>query len=144
MSTTHGFFSHTPPYRLNYTFSLPDIAMSNLHDPRVLFAAERTLMAWQRTSLALCAFGFAIERSGWLAEILGHRSNNVVAVVLGCLFMLLGIVVCLYSSRQYQKIVLSLNEDEIPAGYRPQWGVGVSYVIALLGLLLLLGLVLGG
>jgi len=36
--------------------------MSNLNDPRVLFAAERTLFAWNRTSLSLMAFGFVIER----------------------------------------------------------------------------------
>ena len=40
--------------------------MSDLQDPRVLFAAERTLLAWNRTSLAFMAFGFAVERAGLL------------------------------------------------------------------------------
>jgi putative membrane protein len=29
-------------------------------DPRVVFAAERTLLAWQRSSLALMGFGFVV------------------------------------------------------------------------------------
>ena len=116
--------------------------MSQLHDPRVLFAAERTLMAWQRTSLALIAFGFAIERAGWLAELLLHKANNLSSVLIGSLFMLLGIAVCLYATRQYQKILPTLNDDEIPAKYRPQWGVAVSYAIAMLSMVLLLSLLI--
>lgn len=30
-------------------------------DPRVRFAAERTLMAWMRTGLALMGFGFVVS-----------------------------------------------------------------------------------
>lgn len=33
-------------------------------DPRVLFAAERTLFVWTRTGISLMAFGFVVERFG--------------------------------------------------------------------------------
>ena len=33
-------------------------------DPRVRFAAERTVLAWMRTGLALMGFGFVVARFG--------------------------------------------------------------------------------
>ena len=36
--------------------------MPEVHDPRVFFAAVQALLAWQRSGLALMAFGFVIER----------------------------------------------------------------------------------
>ena len=45
--------------------------MSALDDPRVLFAAERTLMAWSRTAAGLMAFGFVIDRTAMLAPQAG-------------------------------------------------------------------------
>ncbi len=43
-------------------------------DPRVYFAAERTLLAWVRTGLAMMGFGFVIARFGlFLREIEATR-----------------------------------------------------------------------
>jgi putative membrane protein len=41
----------------------PGEHLSN-NDPRVYFAAERTLLAWIRTGLALMGFGFVVARFG--------------------------------------------------------------------------------
>lgn len=43
--------------------------MSNLDDPRVLLALERTALAWNRSGLALIAFGFVIEKSNLLVQL---------------------------------------------------------------------------
>jgi len=56
--------------------------MSDLHDPRVLFAAERTQLAWNRTSVSLMAFGFVVERFGLFLNVLGKK--GVLLMELDC------------------------------------------------------------
>ena len=50
--------------------------MSDLNDPRVFFAAERTLMAWTRTGLTLMAFGFVLERFGLFLHVLRMNPSH--------------------------------------------------------------------
>ena len=67
--------------------------MSDLNDPRVLFAAERTLLAWNRSSLTLMAFGFVIERFGLLLHTLlknGRTLEHGLSFWVGLAFILLG------------------------------------------------------
>ena len=51
--------------------------MSDLNDPRVLFSAERTLLAWTRTSLTLMGFGFLIERFGLFLHMMNNQTTGV-------------------------------------------------------------------
>lgn len=43
-----------------------------MSDPRVFFAAERTLLAWIRTGLTVMAFGFLVARFGLFPEFDGN------------------------------------------------------------------------
>ena len=117
--------------------------MSYLQDPRVLFAAERTLLAWNRTGLTFIMFGFLIERSGLLFEVLSSDQeylNTTMTFIIGIAFILLGSVTTVYAARQFQRVLKTLGEAEFPKGYRTQWGVIVSLIVALLGSLLALSL----
>ena len=112
--------------------------MSDTGDPRVLFAAERTLLAWTRTSLALMAFGFVIERFGLVVRLLvpamASAPRSGLSFWLGMGFLLLGISVALFASVQYRRFVHSLPSRDIPPGYRLHTGIMMNVVLALLGL----------
>ena len=114
--------------------------MSDLNDPRVFFAAERTLLAWNRTSLSLMAFGFVIERFGLFVTLLMPQHSmplqRGISFWTGLAFVLTGVFVAAYSTVQYRKVVRSLKPVEIPEGYRTGLGVITNLFVAALGIVL--------
>ena len=47
------------------------------NDPRVFFAAERTLLAWVRTGIAVMALGFVVERFGFFMALVAQQVGAV-------------------------------------------------------------------
>jgi putative membrane protein len=111
--------------------------MSTLNDPRVFFAAERTLLAWTRTSLTLMAFGFVVERFGlFLSTLLPQQSLTAqrgLSFWIGLSFILLGSLSSAAAVIQHRKILRSLNPKEIPEGYLTGLAPWVNLVVAALG-----------
>ncbi len=61
-------------------------------DPRVYFAAERTLLAWLRTGIAVIGLGFLVARFGvFLMIVRGQivERNQVISSLIGISFVLL-------------------------------------------------------
>lgn len=118
--------------------------MSSLEDPRVLFAAERTLLAWNRTSLGLIAFGFLVERAG-LLQVPGMApaaAPDALTFWIGLAFVAVGVVAAIFSSQQYATVLRTLTPAEFPRGYNPRWGMWINHLVALLGACLIVGLAL--
>ena len=119
--------------------------MSGLDDPRVFFAAERTLMAWNRTALTLMAFGFVLERFGLFVHLLrqGTPARDG-SFWLGLGFIALAVVVLVYSVAQYRRVLASLRPVEIPPRYSVWSGVAMNLVVAAAGVGLIVYLLASG
>lgn len=108
--------------------------MSYLDDPRVFFAAERTLLAWQRTSIAIIGLGFVFERFGLFTRLLaasklpGEHGRMSFAAALVC--FVLGACVAVISSVQYRRFLRELSPTEVPQGYMTWPGVAINAVLA--------------
>jgi putative membrane protein len=114
--------------------------MSDLNDPRVFFAAERTLMAWNRTGLTLMAFGFVLERFGLFLHVLrqmpGHTGRDL-SFWIGVAFITLALMVMSFSIVQYRRVLATLKPVEIPARYCTWGGIAMNLSVVVLGFALL-------
>jgi putative membrane protein len=113
--------------------------MSYTADPRVLFAAERTLLAWQRSAIALMGFGFVVERFGLFLHMVTHEpgsgSQRAFSLAFGVLLLLLGAAVALISARQFHQVARDLDPAVVPPGYWTRIGVTLNIVIAVIAIL---------
>jgi len=118
-------------------------------DPRVRFAAERTLLAWMRTGLALMGFGFVVARFGlFLREIaaagsvVAHPHSTGWSLGIGIALIGLGVAVSLLASFEYYRFVAWSKQGKTYAPRTAMLAVVVAIILALLGIVMALYLVL--
>lgn len=120
--------------------------MSYLDDPRVLFAAERTLLAWVRTSVTLMGLGFVVARFGvFLAVLRGAAApagHHGLSAWIGIAFVVLATVVLGVALRQHVRFVRALGPREVPVGYGTWLPTFTAAALAVTGGLLALYLLL--
>jgi len=110
------------------------------NDPRVFFAAERTLLAWVRTGIAVMALGFVVERFGIFVSLIAQQVGRVTnpmhmtaSSVIGTLLVAAGAGVIVFATVQHARFVRTLPAGDLPPSYRIGWALGFSIAFSVLG-----------
>ena len=110
------------------------------NDPRVYFAAERTLLAWLRTGMSVIGLGFVVSRFGLFMRIMVGESLPVAwrweSTVIGVTLVGLGSMAVAMAAWQHLRFCHTLAETERPRKYWMSLVVWFSVALAVLGGLL--------
>jgi putative membrane protein len=113
-------------------------------DPRVFFAAERTLLAWVRSGIAVMALGFVVAKFGLFLSLLSasnpennvlHPSNGL-SNIFGITLVVIGVVITLGAQLNHQLYVRTLPPEDVPRLAIPWLASLLTVSIGLVGLLL--------
>ena len=102
-------------------------------DPRVFFAAERTLLAWLRTGLTIIALGFVVSRFGLFIQLFEAQLQSIPAVshtslsaFMGILFVITGSLPPFSTTDIYLSCLKPIcppgTPNHLPSFYRFCWG----------------------
>jgi len=116
-------------------------------DPRVQYAAERTLLAWIRTGLAMMGFGFVVARfSLFLKELAGTNTAKPIdtpglSLWFGISLIGLGALVSFLSGARYARQIQAMREGKML--FKENWPLErtISIVLALIGVFMVCYLV---
>jgi putative membrane protein len=117
-------------------------------DPRVYFAAERTLLAWIRTGLAMMGFGFVVARFGLFLRELAVVSDPAstrgsASLAAGTTLVFLGVIVNVYAAiahARFTKRFRAGDSDPRPSHF----GVVLASVLAAAGFAMAIYLIARG
>ena len=103
-------------------------------------AAERTLLAWIRTGLALMGFGFVVARFGLFLEqlqtIRGAPTTEHTGVSLwfGTALIAVGVLVSVIAGVHHMRLVRRLDRGDTGRPHRATEAVVIAFLLALVGL----------
>jgi putative membrane protein len=119
-------------------------------DPRIRMAAERTLLAWIRTGLAMMGFGFVVARFAlWLRALamagpVDQPPRHSLSVWFGMALVLLGVVTNGLAAVRHRRYVRALDAGEADPRLDPMLGLAVAAVLIVIGLAMAVYLLVAG
>ncbi len=116
-----------------------DIPSNGKADLRVYFAAERTILAWVRTGLAMMGFGFVVARFGlFLRELAVVRGMSPhqgrLSLWAGVALVGLGVIVNVYAAIRHARFTRSFDAGNVarPSSLLP---ILAAAILAIIGLI---------
>lgn len=110
-------------------------------DPRIYFAAERTLLAWIRTGIAVMAFGFVVERFALFILLIPDAELSAyspeLSTVIGAALVILGAAAIAAGTLEYRRYCRTLRPEDLPSPHATRLPQILAWsIVALAGALL--------
>lgn len=103
-------------------------------------ANERTFLAWVRTSIAVTAFGFLIERFDLFLEFASRAVDDgevpfrrsEVGIIAGLVLIIAGVVMAVLATLRFIRTARQIDSDEIVPGTGSHIDIALAALLTLL------------